>query len=109
MKPGFFSAFCFATLASITDFAVGIKCLGLDGAVVVTAGGGGISMFLFGLCPKGSATVLNRSIFQVFFQSLKFLPFVVHFDVVAFAVAVQQPCSLLVSTKLNYFCDPSNW
>ena len=81
MKPGFFSALCSATLASITDFAVGIKYLGLDGAVVVTAGGGGISLFFSGLCPKGWAANLNRSIFQVFFQSLKFLSFVVHFDV----------------------------
>ena len=52
----FFSSF-FATLASITDFAVGIKDLGLDGAVVVTAGGGGILLFFSGLCSKGSATL----------------------------------------------------
>ena len=50
MKPGFFSALSFATLSSITDFAVGIKDLGLVGAVVVTAGGGGISLFFSGLC-----------------------------------------------------------
>ena len=42
----FFQLF-FATLASITDFAVGIKDVGLDGAVVVTAGSGGMSLFSF--------------------------------------------------------------
>ena len=42
----FFQLF-FATLASITDFAVSIKDVGLDGAVVATAGGGGISLLFF--------------------------------------------------------------
>ena len=53
LKSGFFSALYFATVASITGFAVDIKDLGLNEAVVVTAGGGGISLFFFGLCSKG--------------------------------------------------------
>ena len=49
----------FAILASITDFAVGIKDLGLDGAVVVTAEDGGILLFFSGLCSKESATLFS--------------------------------------------------
>ena len=54
----FFQLF-FAILASITDFAVGIKDLGLDGAVVVTAEDGGILLFFSGLCSKESATLFS--------------------------------------------------
>ena len=87
MKPGFFPALVFATLASITDFAVGIKDLGLDGAVVITAGSGGISLFFFLVFAQNDEQLLFYN-FQIFFQPLKFLPFVAHFVVAVVGVVV---------------------
>ena len=65
----FFSALLFATLASITDFAVGAAAVkDLDGAiggVAETAEGGGggngvtTSLFFSGFWSKGWATILS--------------------------------------------------
>ena len=67
----FFSALFFATLASITDFAVGagaVKDLnGAIGGVAETVGGGGggsgggvtTSLFISGFCSKGWATLFS--------------------------------------------------
>ena len=82
MKPGFNFSSIFATLALITNFAVGIKDLGLDGAVVVTAEGGGILLFFFLVFAQEDEQLFFHN-FQVFFQPLiKFLSFVVHIVVV---------------------------
>ena len=54
---------------------MGIKDLGLDRGVVVISEGGGISLFLLVFAQKDDQLFFHN--FQVFFQALQFLLFVV--------------------------------
>ena len=108
------SALLFATLASITGFAIGAAAVkeldGAIGGVAERAGGGGggngvtIHYFFLFLAQKDEKLFFHNC--QAIFQLLKFLPFVDHFVAVVVVVELYQFLELFFCRLFNnsIFC-----